>query len=253
MCVEGHILGVVWLMNIGSKLDKLVYEKSYGNRIRKKLINELSDEPTFSPYLFEPYFMQYESWRDTALDEAKKYLHQKNDVMILTMDLKRYFYSVDVTQNAFDKMLEDAGIDKSDKAKCGLVKLNELMYEIVNTYAKQFGEEFERRNILPIGFLPSNVISNWCLRNLDKAIIDGWNPVFYGRYVDDILIVDKIEPGSKIFNLIRSEPKKVNVDFIMDYYTEKCCKWYDRNKDATSCKGLFFKCDQSGYPLSSPE
>ena len=72
MCVEGHILGVVWLMNIGSKLDKLVYEKSYGNRIRKKLINELSDEPTFSPYLFEPYFMQYESWRDTALDEAKK-------------------------------------------------------------------------------------------------------------------------------------------------------------------------------------
>ena len=32
--------------------------------------------------------------------------------MILTMDLKGYFYSVDVTQNAFDKMLEDAGIDK---------------------------------------------------------------------------------------------------------------------------------------------
>lgn len=253
MCVEGHILGVVWLMTIGYKLDKLVYEKSYGNRIRKKLINELSDEPTFSPYLFEPYFMQYESWRDTALDEAKKYLHQKNDVMILTMDLKRYFYSVDVTQNAFDKMLEDAGIDKSDEANCGLVKLNDLMYDIVNTYAEQFGEEFENRNILPIGFLPSNVISNWCLRNLDKAIIDGWNPAFYGRYVDDILIVDKIEPGSKIFNLIRSEPKKVNVDFIMDYYTEKCCKWYDRNKDATSCKGLFFKCDQSGYPLSNPD
>lgn len=104
MCVEGHILGVVWLMTIGYKLDKLVYEKSYGNRIRKKLINELSDEPTFSPYLFEPYFMQYESWRDTALDEAKKYLHLKNDVMILTMDLKRYFYSVDVNKNAFDKI-----------------------------------------------------------------------------------------------------------------------------------------------------
>lgn len=73
--------------------------------------------------------------------------------MILTMDLKRYFYSVDVTQNAFDKMLEDAGIDKSDEANCGLVKLNDLMYEIVNTYAEQFGEEFENRNILPIGFL----------------------------------------------------------------------------------------------------
>jgi len=251
MCTEGHILGVVWLMMIGYKLDKLVYEKSYGNRIRKNLINELSENPTYSPYLFEPYFMQYESWRDTALDEAKKYLGQKNDVMILTMDLRRYFYSVDVTKKAFNQMFADAklGLDNTDPDYDNLKNLNELMFEIVSKYSKLFEDEFERRNILPIGFLPSNVISNWCLRNLDKAIVDGWNPVFYGRYVDDILIVDKIEHNSKIYDSMRKEPEKVKVDSIMHYYTENCCKWYDKN-NAASHNGLFIKCDENGNPLS---
>lgn len=248
MCTEGHILGVVWLMLIGYRLDKHTYEKSYGNRIRKNLINELSENPTYSPYLFEPYFMQYESWRDTALDEAKKYLGQKNDVMILTMDLRRYFYSVDVTENAFDEMFTDADIDAVSPDYEELKKLNELMADIVSTYSNQFGDEFEGRNILPIGFLPSNVISNWCLRNLDRAIVNGWNPVFYGRYVDDILIVDKIEHNSKIYEKMRKEPEEVDVDFIMQYYTENCCKWYDKN-NAPTHGGLFIKCDEDGKPL----
>lgn len=59
MRVEGHILGVLWIMLIGYQMDKEVYEHSYGNRIRKNLINEFSDNPTYSPYLFEPYFVQY--------------------------------------------------------------------------------------------------------------------------------------------------------------------------------------------------
>lgn len=27
----------------------------------------------------------------------------------------------------------------------------------------------------------------------DTAILDGWNPLYYGRYVDDILLVEKVE------------------------------------------------------------
>lgn len=42
-------------------------------------------------------------------------------------------------------------------------------------------------------FLPSNVLGNWFLNSFDNAIVDGWNPVYFGRYVDDILIVDKVE------------------------------------------------------------
>ena len=77
MPVEGHVLGVLWIMLMGYKLDQLVYEHSYGNRIRKNLCSELTEEPTYSPYLFEPYFEQYESWRDTAMSEAEKHMSQK--------------------------------------------------------------------------------------------------------------------------------------------------------------------------------
>ena len=41
MKVEGHILGVLWIMLIGYKIDKKIYEHSYGNRIRKNLIMNL--------------------------------------------------------------------------------------------------------------------------------------------------------------------------------------------------------------------
>ena len=84
-----------------------MYAHSYGNRIRKKLYSEFSEAPTYSPYLFEPYFQQYESWRDTAMDEAMNHLHQGQDVVVLTLDFKRFYYSVDISQELMDEIYEN--------------------------------------------------------------------------------------------------------------------------------------------------
>lgn len=43
--------------------------------------------------------------------------------------------------------------------------------------------------MIPLGFLPSLIISNWYLQGFDQAIIESVHPHYYGRYVDDILIV----------------------------------------------------------------
>ena len=61
MHVEAHILGVLWILTIGKIIEEGFYEDSYGNRLDKKLSNEAFKK--FSPYLFKPYFFQYESWR----------------------------------------------------------------------------------------------------------------------------------------------------------------------------------------------
>lgn len=90
MNVEGYILGVVWLLVIGNKIDKEIYEHSYGNRMRKNLLDN-HGHSTYSPYLFEPYFQQYESWRDTALNYAQKSLNKNQDVVILMLDFQRFF------------------------------------------------------------------------------------------------------------------------------------------------------------------
>lgn len=225
MEIRGHILGVLWLLLIGYRVDKNMYAHSYGNRIRKKMYNEFSEEPTYSPYLFEPYFQQYEGWRDTAMNEAMEHLHIGQDVVVLTLDFKRFYYSVDITKALFDGIYAEEIEGKEDD--CDELKaLHELMFRIIECYSQRF-IEFEKRNILPIGFLPSNVLANYALRNFDKAILDGWNPIYFGRYVDDVIIVDKIESNSDLFK--KSQANELEAQDIIHYFLEQCSGWKGLN------------------------
>lgn len=188
MDVEGHLFGIIWLFAIGWKLDKNL-NCCYANRIRKNLYNEFSGDITYSPYLFEPYFEKYESWRDEALLRAKTHLDKNEDVVVITLDFQRYYYSVDITEQFMDSLIASASCDENDILS---TRLNDLIYKIIVTYSERYNSIFNpspKKNILPIGFLPSNVIANWSLKNFDEAILNGWNPLYYGRYVDDILIV----------------------------------------------------------------
>ncbi|MBP3204059.1 MAG: hypothetical protein J6M66_01405, partial [Lachnospiraceae bacterium] len=224
MPVEGHIIGVLWIMLLGYRIDKTIYEYSYGNRIRKNLINEFSEEPTYSPYLFEPYFEQYESWRDNAMAEAEKHMSKNQDVVIITMDFRRYYYSLDIDENLMSSLLQEAILEEdTDEYKKICHRINLFVGRIISEYSRCFGNAFKGKRILPIGFLPSNIIGNWCLNRFDKAIIDGWNPVYYGRYVDDILIVDKVERNSDI--QIKAKSGELTKENIIEFFLTNCSRW----------------------------
>lgn len=225
MDIRGHILGVLWLLLIGYRVDKNIYAYSYGNRIRKKMYNEFSESPTYSPYLFEPYFQQYEGWRDTAMNAAMQHLHIGQDVVVLTLDFKRFYYSVDITKELFDGIYKEEIEGK--EGDCDELKaLHEFIFQIIKCYSERF-TEFEERNILPIGFLPSNVLANYTLRNFDKAILDGWNPIYFGRYVDDVIIVDKIESNSDLFK--KSQDNELDAEDIIHYFLKQCSGWKGLN------------------------
>jgi hypothetical protein len=56
--------------------------------------------------------------------------------------------------------------------------------------------------VIPIGICSSPILANWYLRDFDKAVKTQVRPAYYGRYVDDILIVvatpdDPSEQGRK--------------------------------------------------------
>lgn len=89
--------------------------------------------------------------------------------------------------------------------------------------------------------MPSNVIANWCLRNFDKTIVDGWNPVYFGRYVDDVLIVDKIAHNSDIYN--KAKENKVTGEDIIHFFLQQCSKWkgIERNKCGNNCEFALLK------------
>ena len=237
MKIEGMILGVLWIMMIGWQLDKS-YTNCYGNRIRKTLYNEFSKEPTFSPALFEPYFQNYESWRDQALTLAQKCM-QQDDVLIFTLDFKRYYYSVDVSEKFMKEILTRVK-GKSDYNEEYLSRINDFVYCVIKRYSQIYrehsGEERIRR-ILPIGFLPSGVLANECLKKFDTAILDGWNPLYYGRYVDDILLVEKVEKGSRIAQ--KAQDGKLEFYEAFEYYTVNNSRW--TGKENRNARAVFKK------------
>ena len=231
---EGHILGALWVLEFGVKLDQNagettgtyegMYPHSYGNRLKKDLINQESGTYTYAPGLFEPYFSQYQSWRDRALDYAKERLNDKQDALILTLDFQSFYYSVDIQKSLFDGFLSLFN-EKAERDLPWLGRLNNFVYHVIERYSQRLRSvhidektlKLGERNILPIGFLPSNILSNVVLTAFDKAVIQKWNPVYYGRYVDDIIIVDKVETNSEIYKLARvTEPqKRLTADELM--------------------------------------
>ena len=252
MDVEGFILGVAWILKVGYLLDERIYEHSYGNRLRKKLISEDDGEPTYSPYLFEPYFQQYETWRDKALNVAKESLRKKQDVVILTLDFKRFFYQVDVKPNNLMKtirsVLKEASGD-SNFEKSGIEYiLTEFVGAVIEKYSQELKQDYpdiDDRSVLPIGFPPSNILSNFCLKKFDGAMVDGWNPLYYGRYVDDIIIVDKVEKNSWVHS--QADEGCLTADKLIDHFLLSFDAWRRTNKKKKNNsikKGLLIKKEQ---------
>ena len=215
MDVEAHLLGILWVMEIGNVLDKNFSDNSYGNRL-KRYKGQESDLYQMSPYLFYPYFQQYEKWRDKGLKRAQQCLKDKENVLIMTLDLKRCFYSVHFDESMFEKILEQyQGDEKRSNQGSIYTRLNDFTFDIIKCYSGLFDEHFfNGRNILPIGFFPSNILSNWYLEFFDKKIIDSWNPTYYGRYVDDIIIVDKVDNKSEIYDILKNNGSDVEEKVI---------------------------------------
>lgn len=237
MDVEGYILGILWLMLIGKSLDDLVYEHSYGNRMKSNLLDE-NGLPTRSPYLFEPYFSQYESWRDTALNYAQKSLDKNQDVVVLMLDFKRFFYQVGLSKDEFSAIIGDV-VSLPDKEYSQpvielILELTDFVWNVIERYSEVLRKNcynlVEDRVILPIGFHPSNVIANIALKKFDDTLINGWNPIYYGRYVDDIIIVEKIEKNSEIYK--KAQLGTLKADDVIEYYLTFCNAW---QKDKGVC------------------
>lgn len=225
--VVGHILGIVWLLTIGSQLDNdLTY--CYGNRLSSKLYSSIKtcgEQRTinFSPYLFEPYYLQYESWRDKALEVAETHLHDDEDVVIVTGDFKNFYYSVDITEHFMEQILTKAVHEKEKTKNYAIARrLHQYIYDVIKKYSEQYKKycnDNEERNILPIGFLPSNILANIKLNDFDKKIMSSFNPLYYGRYVDDIIIVDKINKTDSLYDKIRNNV--VHKNLLCEYWAGK--------------------------------
>lgn len=215
--IEIHVLSVLWLMTVGKKLNPIISSSNYAyhlslydNDDRKRIDSETEEDTTLSSglMLFEPYFIGYQQWRDNGIKKAEQGLDDKKDVTILSLDIKRYFYSIKM--NIIEEINKWITSRKLEQLNSQEIRLCEILQEVHKRYASILEEaslisrddsEYSQTHFpLPIGLLSSGFLGNLGLTPFDEFIHQDITPSYYGRYVDDILMVfvgKKLNPFSE--------------------------------------------------------
>lgn len=173
MDLDTFLIGLVWIETVGKLIDNRLGDKIYANRISKS-----------SKSFFKPYFSMYGKFRDDSLKEMKYIIDKKESAVTVQLDLEKCFYHVNLF---YLKSKVDTIIDESSKE--GETESNKRINDFVFKYLFSYAENSMETSRLAIGFLPSNILINLYLSELDNIIMEELHPISYGRYVDDILMV----------------------------------------------------------------
>lgn len=199
--IELHIIATLWVVKIGVRLDKKLSNTSYANRLYDLKSRNYDDKLK----LFKKYFINYNNWRDSAISAAQKIHKEGDNVAILNLDIQNYYHSIDLDLSKYF-------VTKN------LKWLNSILIEIHRSYISILKEngiiDKQPKKIIPIGLTSSNILANFYLDQLDSTIIQKTKPEFYGRYVDDFLIVYR----NPVINEKKSD---VVFDFITKNISEK--------------------------------
>lgn len=206
--VEIYLIETLWSMFVGSMIDDMFSNSVFGNRISgtiKKYSKdtEYSDKVT-AKNLFERYIENYNRWRDGGIDKAIEIIEKdKNDVAILSLDLKSFYYNIDINFDDIESLIKDKQLNETKEFSLFLNKKLRSMHEKYREKISPYISETHPHSVdkgIPIGFTSSAVLANWYLMRFDNDIKSQINPSYYGRYVDDILFVfssPNIDIGSK--------------------------------------------------------
>lgn len=177
------------------------FTNSYAGKFKKGVFNSnhslLLGIDFNSNRCFEPYFECYSKWRNRALDSVVEGCKEK-DIVMLSLDLKSFYYSVDFD---FDELKEVFGDDDRYKEISFITEIISSIYKrykkLVSKYKKGIVKE-TNKNILPIGLISPLILRDILLRDIDNSLVEYLKPRYYGRYVDDILLVVNIDGGGNI-------------------------------------------------------
>ncbi|WP_166919872.1 RNA-directed DNA polymerase [Flavobacterium poyangense] len=200
-----QIIGGLWINRIGYKLDNCFPENVYGCRL-KKFDDEL-DLPYYKQNhsLYKPYFNDYRKWQNDLFDKIESF--ENKDIVVITSDLKKYYHLIEIEylQKKVETLIEVNIKDLSKKDKF----LNDLVFLMLKKFNKannpDYKDFYDSENInfryfgLPLTLNVSRVLANIYLIDFDKDILQNVRPIFYGRYVDDMIIA--VEYNSEKDNL----------------------------------------------------
>ena len=232
--IEFHIINVLWIVKLGYLLDSdyCYYSDKYTSYCYANRLEVDKDKECILPgnKLFKLYSSQYQKWRDDCIEATEDLLNNhKKDAIIISLDIKRYYPSAKLNYEDVNIALKQRCDNKQFEKYKFLTNIlknirDEYIKQIKNIIIKEendFGEILPSESPIPIGMLSSNVIANWYLKDFDKQLIKQVKPIYYGRYVDDMLIVLENTGGCNKDNCDKTnciENRKLTTKNIIEKY-----------------------------------
>ena len=175
--IELLILDALWTLLLGKiqRDNDCKSKNSYAGRLKKSLYtNEIKDLYSGIDFksnrFFEPYFMAYTQWRDNAFVAIKRQ-QNSSDLLMLNLDLKSFYYSVNFKFSSINELL------CQDKR---LVQIKLLTRLFNNVYIQYTNILREYRNdlskitylcVFPIGLLSPMILRESYLKKFDDLLI----------------------------------------------------------------------------------
>ena len=193
--IDFHVVSALWMIQIGSKFEKSLSDNVYGSRLRRDRNGSFSLGALGS---FQSYLKPFRDWRDGGIKAMRTALDDDKKIVAVTADVSSFYHELRPSFLLDENFLSTFDVDLSAENK----KLHRLFISALTAWA----ENTPLGKGLPVGLPASAVVANLALLELDKLIEVNVAPIYYGRYVDDIILVlentSKVDSAVKLWELI---------------------------------------------------
>jgi hypothetical protein len=186
--IDMHVLSTLWMQTTGGKMEAALGPEAMGSRLRRMPSGELNIR---APQSFQHYYEPYARWRDRGLAAMTGALNHGIAVLALTADITAFYHNLNPEFLLDPGYLRGVlGVRFSPQER----KINRLFVNALNHWMWRVASDggWSPRG-LPVGLPASAVVANLALIELDRIAVEEFKPIYYGRYVDDVILVLKAD------------------------------------------------------------
>jgi len=231
--VDFRVVESLWIERCGAHLDSWLGAAARANRVAR--IGPASGTcPDLRPFradgrgTFPPFWQEYRRWRDDGLNGAAELVRLGRPALIQTFDLRSFYYRADAAavlkQPFMDKLVEEAKLTRAGRSRAA-DSIRALQAAIDDPLSSILLDRFSAwRDVaiqdgllrsgghvpLPIGCSSARILANVLLAPLDREIERAVRPWYFGRYVDDYLLVSDGEERVDVELLLKNVPGLTN-------------------------------------------
>lgn len=183
--VDFHVVSALWLMDVGVQFDSALGSSCFGSRMKvvrgkRPRVNDKAIG------LFKSYSVGFRQWREGGLKAAGAALGSDQSIAAVTADLRKFYHRTAPAFILNERFLAEAGVDLTTQQR----KFTQNLLAAMAAWAKQTPDHRKApASTLPVGLSASRTIANVALLEFDRFVEQELEPLFYGRYVDDVILV----------------------------------------------------------------